>query len=379
MNDRNRYHEPICEFSDLPTAMCAHCSGKTGNPEPIGLHALPSKPGRPVELGSYRGLGYCQPAIVPMPSSGRICDCGRPAGDAFCCPACIDMLEVHLGDVPALIEDLEVAAQRRDRVRSAPRIPHLQPDTQRIFDGWPGFREDMDPEAIVTAQLVASDAAQRWFRLLGRTRPDKAAAGAAMDALRASLVSAAKALLEPLGQTWTGDDACQAISLWLLQHSASIALSPAGPDICDDLRRVHRRCVAIIDSAPEMIHYGNCGGCGSSIDVPAGASAWQCDECGAAYSVEELEQWRRDLAADQLGTVSELVEWARTLGSPVGRATIQRWAALRRIESRGKVLHEGNLAPVYRLGDVLDVAAARTAAGASPIPTSRPTCPTAGE
>ena len=39
MNDRNRYHEPICEFSDLPIAMCAHCSGKTGNPEPILMEA----------------------------------------------------------------------------------------------------------------------------------------------------------------------------------------------------------------------------------------------------------------------------------------------------------------------------------------------------
>lgn len=361
MTEHNKQGEPICEFSDLPVVMCAHCSGKTGNPELIGLHALPSKPGRPVDLGEYQALGYCRPAIVPMPSGGRICDCGRPAGDAFCCPACIDMLEVHLGNVPALIEDLEVAAQRRDRVRSAPRIPRLEPDTQRIFDGWPGFREDVDPETIVTASLVASDAAQRWFRVLGRTRPDKAAAGAAMDALRSSLVSAVKALLEPLGQTWTGDDTCQAISLWLLQHSASVALSPAGPDICDDIRRVHRRCVAIIDSAPEMIHYGNCGGCGSSIDVPACASAWQCDECGATYSVDELDQWRRDLAADQLGTVGELVDFARILGVHTSARQLRWWIESGRLSDKGKVEYKGNCARLYRLGDVLNLVASRHA------------------
>lgn len=27
MSDRNTHGEPICDWSDLPTAMCAHCTG----------------------------------------------------------------------------------------------------------------------------------------------------------------------------------------------------------------------------------------------------------------------------------------------------------------------------------------------------------------
>ena len=355
MIDRNTHNEPICEYSDLPIVMCAHCSGNTAAPEPLGLRALPAQPGRPVNLGEYQGLGYRRPALVPMPDHGRTCDCGRPAGDAFVCPACIDLLEVHLGNVPALIEDLEIAAQRRDRVRAPRRLPHLEPDTNRIFDGWPGFREDVDPDTPVTAQLVAADAARRWIAVLGRTRPDKAAAGNAADALKAELVSAAKALLDPIGQAWVGEDTPQAISLWLLTHSASVALSPAGPGICAGMQRVHRRCVSIVDSAPEIIHYGNCGVCGASLDVPDGASAIQCAGCGTLHTIEQLEQFRRDLAAGQLGTWGELEEWAAMLGTPIPKRRIEFWARSGRMQPRGSC----DAGTLYRLGDALDLEAAR--------------------
>lgn len=206
VSDRNKQGEPICGYSDLPTAMCAHCSGKTGNPEPIGLHALPSKPGRPVDLGSYRCIGYHSPGQVPVPDHGRPCACGRPAGDAFICPACLDLLEVHLGDVPAMVEDLEVAAQRRDRVTVQRRPTKAPADSLRLLDGWDGFAEgSVDPDMPVSAAMVAADASQRWARILGRGRPDKAAAGEALDALHAELVSAVRILLERIGQTYVGD------------------------------------------------------------------------------------------------------------------------------------------------------------------------------
>ena len=35
MSDRNKQGEPICEFSDLPVVMCAHCSGKTAPSDPV--------------------------------------------------------------------------------------------------------------------------------------------------------------------------------------------------------------------------------------------------------------------------------------------------------------------------------------------------------
>lgn len=362
MSDRNKQGEPICEFSDLPTVMCAHCAGRADEPEPLGVRNQPAKPGRVIPLDTYQhDRAWHRPGQVPMPDHGKTCRCGRPAGDAFVCPTCIDYLEVHLADVPGLVVELDIAAQRRDRVRITPRTPRQPAESARILDGWPGFGDTTDPEMIVTASLVASDAARRWLRILGATRPDKAAAAGALDALGTALVTAVRALLEPLRRTWDGEDTMQAMSLWLLEHSASVGLSPAGPDICADLARAHGRAWSVIDSAPELIDYGPCGICGTRLAVPAGADHVQCLGCGATHMVEQLKQFRRDLAADQLGTTGELAEWTRILGTPVTDRTIRRWAEAGRITPRGSVVCGGVTAPMYRVGDVLDLAKPRQA------------------
>ena len=356
MSDRNKQGETICEFSDLPISMCAHCSGRTIEPEPLGVRSLPAKPGRVIPLDTYQhDRAWHRPGQVPMPDHGKTCRCGRPAGDAFVCPTCIDYLEVHLADVPGLVVELDIAAQRRDRVRITPRTPRQPAESARILDGWPGFDDTTDPEMIVTASLVASDAARRWLRILGATRPDKAAAAGALDALGTALVTAVRALLEPLRKTWDGPDTMQAMSLWLLEHSASVGLSPAGPDICADLARAHGRAWSVIDSAPELIDYGPCGICGTRLAVPAGADHVQCLGCGATHMVEQLEQFRRDLAADQLGTVGELVEWARIIGVQTTRNRINWWITSGQMSRRGATMDGAT----YRLGDVLDLEARR--------------------
>ena len=250
--DPNRHGEPICDWSDLPTTGCAHCTGaKLDVPaDQTPADRRPARPGVVVQLAAYRGLPYYAPSPVPMPTGGQTCQCGRPAGDAFICPACLDLLEVHLGDVPAMVEDLEVAAQRRDRVTVQRRPAKAPADSLRLLDGWDGFAEgSVDPDLTVSAAMVAADAAQRWARILGRGRPDKAAAGEALDALHAELVSTVRILLERIGQVYAGDPSSQGISLWLLTHSRFIALSPAGPDIADVMRRIHRRAISIIDNA----------------------------------------------------------------------------------------------------------------------------------
>ena len=118
----------------------------------------------------------------------------------------------------------------RDRVTTGRRPAKAPADSLRLLDGWDGFAEgSIDPDMPVSAAMVAADASQRWARILGRGRPDKAAAGEALDALHAELVSAVRILLERIGRTYVGDPTSQGISLWLLTHSRPIALSPAGP------------------------------------------------------------------------------------------------------------------------------------------------------
>ena len=357
MIDRNRHAEPICDWSDLPISGCAHCHGRHDNPEPLGVRTPPSRPGRPVDLGGYRGEPYYRRAeSLPMPDHGPICACGRPAGDAFVCPACMDGLEVCLGDVPALVEDLEVAAQKRDRVTVGTRRARMPQEPLSVLDGqwWTnepssGLLRDSGDDARVTGEAVVGDVVRRWSAILGRNRPDRAAAAAALDALHDELVAAVRVLLDPIGKTYTGDPSSVGLSRWLLRHVTSVRLSPAGPDVVTGMARVHRRALAIIDNAGERILYGHClvemddgQPCGEPIAPEVGKRWFECPGCRSYYDAEQLAELRREWAMEQNLTVAQLAE-------VVGRSRHSVSGLLRRrgIASVGSVIEDGKPVALY--------------------------------
>ena len=361
-----------CDWSDLPTATCAHCQGHHEVPEPLGTYQPPAPAGTPVSLGHYQGLPYYRPArSVPQPGHGPACACGRPAGDAYVCPTCLDLLEVHLGDAPALVEDLEVAAQRRDRVTITARRARMPVEPLSVLDGdfWSsdpssGVLRDSGASDVVTVPAVAADITRRWLAILGRTRPDRKAASDALDTLHSELVSAVRALLEPIGQDYPGNPGTIGLSRWLLAHTRSIAASPAGPGIAEGIARAHHRAMRIIDNAAEPILYGWCRvtigdglPCDEPVAIPAGIDTWQCPGCGTAYSAPELQALRIERARDQNLTV-------RQLAAVAGRSRHAINGLLRRrgIQSVGQVVEDGQAVAIYPAGPVLDaIGAAETA------------------
>ena len=359
MPDRNRHGEAICDWSDLPVTGCAHCTGATLDipADQTPAHHRPAKPGVVVRLDTYRGLPYYAPSRVATPASGVICRCGRPAGDAFMCPQCVDDLDRCLGDMPALAEDLDVAAQRLARVAITSRAPSHKRDPESILDGWPGFGADTDPDTTVTTSLVVRDVTRRMAAILARTRPDAPQAVSAQDSLHAALVGAVRALCGSVGQTYNGPDDTIGLSRWLLRNLAAIPLHPEGPDITAEIVRAHDRALKVIDNTAELVRYGRCGteGCDAELLVPAGVEVWQCPGCGGVHSVAGLDQWRQDLAADQCGTVGELVGWARIIGVQTTRNRINWWITSGQMSRRGATVDGAT----YRLGDVLDLEARR--------------------
>ena len=349
--------DPRCDWSDLPPATCAHCQGHHETPEPLGTYQPPAPSGSPFDLGQYRGLPYYRRAeSLPIPDHGPICACGRPAGDAFVCPACVDGLEVCLGDVPALVEDLEVAAQRRDRVTVGTRRARMPQEPLSVLDGqwWSldpssGLLRDSGEDVRVTSAAVVADVTRRWSAILGRNRPDRAAAAAALDALHAELVAAVRVLLEPIGQAYAGDPSSVGLSRWLLRHVRSVRLSPAGPDVVTGMARVHRRAMAIIDNAGERILYGHClvemddgQPCGEPI-APEMEKRWfKCPGCRSYYDAEQLAELRREWAMEQNLTVVQLAE-------VVGRSRHSVSGLLRRrgIASVGSVIEDGKPVALY--------------------------------
>ena len=222
-------------------------------------------------------------------------------------------------------------------------------DPERILDGWDGFRDNVDPEAIVTAGMVAQDAADRWLAVLGRNRPDRKAAADALDALHAELVAAVRVLLDPIGKTYTGDPSSVGLSRWLLRHVASVRLSPAGPDVVTGMARVHRRAMGVIDNAPERVMYGFCAvemddglPCDEPVAVPRGARLWTCPGCRTDYDADELDGMRRERALEQNLSVAQLAE-------VVGRSRHSVSGLLRRrgIASVGSVIEDGKPVALY--------------------------------
>lgn len=358
----SRHGEPICDWSDLPTTGCAHCTGaKQDVPaDQTSPARRPARPGVVVQLAAYRGLPYYAPSTVPAPAGGQTCQCGRPAGNAFMCPQCVDDLDRCLCDVPALVEDLDIAAQRLTRLTFTPTPSHKR-DPESILDGWPGFGADTNPDMIVTTPLVVRDVTRRMAAILARTRPDAPQAASAQDSLRAALVGAVRALCGSVGQAYNGPTDTTGLSRWLLRNLAAIPLHPEGPNITAEIVQAHDRALKVIDSDPEKIFYGTCqtimadgAPCGQNVSIPVGATLWECC-CGATYDAGQLEADRRERVADTLGTVGELVRLAKHVGVQTTRNRINWWITSGQMSRRGATMDGAT----YRLGDVLDLEARR--------------------
>lgn len=357
MTDRNRHGEPICDWSDLPVTGCAHCTGATLDipADQTPTHHRPAKPGVVVRLDTYRGLPYYAPSRVATPASGVICRCGRPAGDAFMCPQCVDDLDRCLGDMPALAEDLDVAAQRLARITITSRDPGHKRDPESILDGWPGFGADTDPDTTVTTSLVVRDVTRRMAAILARTRPDAPQAVSAQDSLHAALVGAVRALCGSVGQTYNGPDDIVGLSRWLLRNLAAIPLHPEGPNITAEIVRAHDRALKVIDNDPEKIFYGTCqtimadgAPCGQNVSIPVGAESWEC-QCGTSYNRLQLENDKIEAARGMNLSVKQLAQIT-------GRKpeVIRRWLKRNGIARSGSVEEAGNWVDAYPGAEYID-------------------------
>lgn len=357
MTDTNRWGETICDWSDLPTPMCAHCTNHTTSHQHPNLtpQPKPTPAARPVNLDTYRGLPY-YPATrtPPTPNQGRTCSCGRPAGDAYLCPQCVDDLDRCLGDIPALTEDLDIAQQRLARIRVNPRPCHLR-DADRILDGWPGLADDTNPDTTATIQLIIGDITRRWTAILARTRPDNPAPAAARHQLRAALAAAVRTLTTA-GHTYTGDTNPDALAAWLLTHIHAIPLHPDSPDIAHAIVTAHDRALRLIDNQPETTTYGTCqqplddgNPCGTNVAIPHGQTNWTC-RCGATYDRDQLETEKTERARDMILTVREIAHIAGKTPRAVRLALTRRG-----IQPAGSRTENGRAVDTWRGADALDI------------------------
>jgi len=302
----------------------------------------------------------------------RVPSCGYLAGDGYVCPSCAEEWEVHLGNVTALVEDLELAQRGQVRFGShegnalvaTPPNPMTWTENRRGARVKPGKGKNVgipldakervlfaDPKMPVPAddQTVGPGKIE-YAKWAARVAVDNRRASYWLDRLRNELVGQIRLICDVNSIDVPKLDTTVAMSRWLLGQSARIAVLPEqdGWGMVHDLDQVYRDCVDCVD-APARRKYVRVCECGLS--VWATRETVRC-ACGKVYDVEAEHDARMLDARDYLVTLREAATLAK-----IPLNTVRSWANPARGRLDCHVDLKGDRR--VRFGDVADLAATR--------------------
>lgn len=353
---------PVCELTDLPRLMCS-CAEHNGwafdfddlEPSEHAMFAAdPKQPGparktKTVTLPEYKAEPWCEARNVPLVTTGSTCEvCGRhPAGDAFVCPECLDDLRVHLGDVPGLLDDLDVMGNRQSRVRS--RTREAKPSEHTRWDDL----LSTDDSGVTPGRLLASKGYNKPLHVERAVR--------IRDEIGNEITTAVRAITDQRGFT-VSSMTVRAASRWLMVNLSSVSMDPAGPDICNGLRKTTRLAKDIIDNVDEGIYIGICDDeqCRDRMFADPELPEHKCRTCGAVYDVAARLEAIRDKVRESLMSVPELVGRSKsdpaTFGKKLHETQVRRWISQGRLVKVGtKPDATGGEVALYRASDVVEI------------------------
>ncbi len=254
------------------------------------------------------------------------CACGRPVQDATICQGCSDRLERALGDVPALVQDLEVTRFRQSRT-GGQGIGIVVRGAERPL---PWDQRASEATDVLRSTLVG------WVRIaLEEAHPRPASP-------RDGLADMARFLL--------------ALMPWFRQHAAA-------DQAVDEVTHAVENAQRVTDRAPDRVYAGPCREeygpedergerCCTAHLYATNPRAVQCPNCKAVHDVPPRQAWLLAMAQDQLETATNLSQALSRLGESVTPERVRKWA------QRGRVLPHGHNErghPLYRVGDVLEL------------------------
>ena len=274
--------------------------------------------------------------------------CGRGAGNAFICRQCAEEWERHLGNVPSLLEDLDLAAQRRVRFGGSEgnpvaatggydptRADSVQP--RHLHTRKPSHANRQAPIDKID-DTVRLEAVRKWIN----SGPGDLHAGEIVGEIRNELVGQVRAMCETfdLDVPDLGSDAA-GMSRWLLTQADNIRLMDDADGLIRDLDHAMQRGVMAID-APQRPKYVTGCSCGLAVFAHLEDDKTTC-ACGITYDVAEQHAERMKRAADRLVTVAEAT------ASGAKEDTIKKWIKRTKLETFGSDPKR------VRYGDVLDL------------------------
>ncbi len=249
------------------------------------------------------------------------CTCGRATRDeAFMCDDCGDELARLLGDVPAIVEDLDITITgQRGKAPASGR---------------------------------SATTALPWN--------DKAAV--VLQALRNELVNAVRTCIEDQVRNsspypgWP-DDTLPAISAWLLWRVDGLAFHEEGPGLMRRLASIEGRAIRAVDRRPDVQYLGSCiaPSCDGGIYAEVGDLVGHCrrPECRAPYKVDASRRTLEAALDARLCTAAEIAHLATYLGLRAKREAVRK--RVNQWHTRGLVTpksHAENGDPRFAYGEV---------------------------
>ena len=338
-----------CDYSDIFRVTCHHCMIVGYEPTEAETSWLAGAFDRtPAQLRSAATpipeLDYSRRRWAGMDRGRRdnpkpaIVDCNHPSDNWYLCPDCASILELCLSDLPALLNDLNLAITNQTRfIEHGTLEQPSQPE--HVIDRIPaGYLK-------VPFNRAASNARQTLIRAIRNAK------GFAPN-------------VAGLTDTETVDYAAEAIQDLTRQDDATFAASRITRAIATAHNTIDRpRDWQFLGYCPAPQEDGH--PCKRELNAEMGDEYVTCD-CGQyTAKVEDHIAGALDGIDDQLMTDSELIGAVLLAGEPIRRTQIHSWAKTGRIEPHFRIKpvlrRDGTLGSekirVYRLGDVRTLAA----------------------
>jgi hypothetical protein len=246
--------------------------------------------------------------------------CDRPQDAGLLCSACCDALERDLGDVKAIVTDLEISLSKQARI------------------GTPG------PGGLARERT-----------------PMNVGAMQATDDLTNTLTTWARDVVGEISGTPAKRPAV--VAAWaLLSEIPAIRRHPAVVELVDEITDAIRQARRAVDRPADRVFVGPCLAthpdddgrmvtCLEDLYARPNAATVKCRVCGSEHDVNERRIWLLEQARDRLFTVKEA---AQMVGS-VGHITVTE-ASIRGYIHRDRLAyHPIGKGKGIRLGDLLTV------------------------
>lgn len=269
------------------------------------------------------------------------CRCGQPTRDsAYVCDGCLGYLSEMLGEVPWLVEQLEVTLTKTRGIDYSTMGDHSNADLYA--------KKDVDDDGDPTADAATS-------------LPFHTAASVASTKLRSALVMWVRfcdkeAIRHQSPSTALPANDAVSMSRWLLWRVDGLALNDLGSDAVSELTRAIGACRRVIDRPAERQYSGPCE-CGRDLYHRPGAKVVRCISCEREYDVDKLGEWMRKGVMGRLVTAHEGSTLLGRFALPTAQGTIDKWHERSRIVGHG---HNAAGHRLYLIDDLLALAAQHT-------------------